>query len=186
MGMSATGVDRVVVGISGSLGNLAALHAGVAHARRSGAVLVAVVACAPVDGLRVHRRRTVEPMSELCHRQAENTLIGAFTDAFGGPPDGVQITSVIAPGFAGSVLVNEASRPGDLLVVGSGRRGRVARLRRGSVRRYCLAHARCPVLAVPQPDMISELRAATRAWRRRDLVPSVATERGEPFTRPRA
>jgi nucleotide-binding universal stress UspA family protein len=183
--MGATGVDRVVVGISGSLGNLAALHAGVAQARRSGAVLVAVVACAPVDGLRVHRRRTAESTPEPWHQRAQDTLIGAFTEAFGGPPHGVQITSVIARGFAGSVLVNEASRAGDLLVVGSGRPGRLARIRRGSVRRYCLAHARCPVLAVPQPDMISELRAASRAWRRRDLVPATATELGEPFSRPR-
>jgi nucleotide-binding universal stress UspA family protein len=183
--MSATSIDRVVVGVSGSLGNLAALHAGVAQARRSGAVLVAVVACSPVDGLQTHRPMTADPMSEPWHRRAEARLIGAFTDAFGGPPRGVQITSVIARGFAGSVLVNEASRPGDLLVVGSGRRGRLARFRRGSVRRYCLAHARCPVLAVPQPDMISELRAASRAWRRRDLVPATATELGEPFSRPR-
>jgi len=82
----------------------------------------------------------------------------------------VAIRSVIARGFAGSVLVEEAARPGDLLVVGFGRRGRLARLRRGSVRRYCLAHARCPVLVVPQPDMISEVRFSSRAWRKHEAA----------------
>jgi len=82
----------------------------------------------------------------------------------------VAIRSVIARGFAGSVLVEEAARPGDLLVVGFGRRGRLARLRRGSVRRYCLAHARCPVLVVPQPDMISEVRFISRAWRKHEAA----------------
>jgi len=91
----------------------------------------------------------------------------------------VAIRSVIARGFAGSVLVEEAARPGDLLVVGFGRRGRLARLRRGSVRRYCLAHARCPVLVVPQPDMISEVRFSSRAWRKHEAArPGENTQAG--------
>jgi hypothetical protein len=35
------------------------------------------------------------------------------------------------------------------LVVGTGRRGPLTRVFPGRVSRYCLAHARCPVLAVP-------------------------------------
>jgi hypothetical protein len=42
-----------------------------------------------------------------------------------------------------------ASHPGDLLVVGTGRRGTLTRVFSGRVSRYCLAHAQCPVLAVP-------------------------------------
>ena len=91
----------------------------------------------------------------------------------------VPIRSVIVRGFAGAVLVEGAARPGDLLVVGSGRRGRLARLRRGSVRRYCLAHARCPVLVVPQPDMISEVRFSSRAWRKHEAArPGENTQAG--------
>jgi hypothetical protein len=43
-----------------------------------------------------------------------------------------------------------------------------------SVGRYCLAHARCPVLAVPLSALMEELRRGLRPWSRRGrhvLVP---------------
>jgi nucleotide-binding universal stress UspA family protein len=176
--VSATRVDRVVVGISGSLGNLAALHVAVAHAQRADAQLVAVMAWTPVGGEFTYPRAAGTPVPERWAQQAQKTLMGAFADAFGGPPADVSIRSVIVRGFAGSVLVSEAACPGDLIVVGAGQRGRLARLRRGSVTRYCLAHARCPVLAVPQPDMISELHCSRRAWRKHDAARLVGTSPG--------
>jgi nucleotide-binding universal stress UspA family protein len=168
-------IGRVVVGITGSVGNLAALHTAVAHAQRAGAQLVAVLAWTPVGGEFTYPRAARTPVPERWPQQAQNALVGAFADAFGGPPPDVSIRSVVVRGFAGSVLVSEASRPDDLLVVGAGRRGRLARLRSGSVKRYCLAHARCPVLAVPQPDMISELHFSRRAWRKHDAARPVET-----------
>ncbi len=45
-------------------------------------------------------------------------------------------------------------------MVGAGRRG-LARIGHGRVARYCLAHATCPVLAVPP----SELAGLARRWR---------------------
>jgi nucleotide-binding universal stress UspA family protein len=176
--VSTARVDRVVVGISGSIGNLAALHAAVAHAQRADAQLVAVLAWTPAGDEFTYPRAAGTPVPKQWPQQARNTLIGAFEDAFGGPPPEVQIRSIIARGFAGSVLVSEASLPGDLLVVGAGRRGRLARLRSGSVKRYCLAHASCPVLAVPQPDMISELHFSRRAWRKYDAARPVGTSHG--------
>ncbi len=180
--MSGTRVERVVVGISGSLGNLAALHAAVGQAQRSGAQLVAVLAWSPAGGELTYRRSPCAPLLEQWRQQAEDTLLNAFADAFGGPPPGVAMRSIIARGFAGSILVEEASQPGDLLVVGAGRRGRIARLRRGSVKRHCLAHARCPVLTVPQPDLMSELGAGNRAWRKREALRPVEIEQGGPFS----
>jgi nucleotide-binding universal stress UspA family protein len=176
--VSATRVDRVVVGISGSVGNLAALHAAVAHAQRADAQLVAVLAWTPVGGEFIYPRAAGTPVPARWPQQAQNTLMGAFADALGGPPPDVPFRSIVVRGFAGSVLVSEASHPGDLLVVGAGRRGRLARLRSGSVKRYCLAHARCPVLAVPQPDMIRELRFSRRAWRKHDAAGPVGTAHG--------
>jgi len=177
--VSVTRVDRVVVGISGSLGNLAALHAAVAQAQRSDAQLVAVLVWTPVGSELVYRSAPSTSLPEPWRQHAQDTLVGAFADAFGGPPPDVPIRSVIVRGFAGAVLVEEAARPGDLLVVGSGRRGRLARLRRGSVRRYCLAHAHCPVLAVPQPDMIGEVPFSRRAWRKHEAArPGENTQAG--------
>jgi hypothetical protein len=56
---------------------------------------------------------------------------------------------MVERGAPGRVLTVIASDPGDLLVVGTGRRGTLTRVCPGRVSRYCLAHARCPVLAVP-------------------------------------
>ena len=72
----------------------------------------------------------------------------------------------------GAALVEMASSADDLLVVGAGRHGRLARMRHGRVSRYCLAHARSPVLAVPPPDLSGRAARRLRAWslRRRALT----------------
>jgi nucleotide-binding universal stress UspA family protein len=66
----------------------------------------------------------------------------------------------------GPALVWIADRPDDLLVVGCRGWGRLGYVAHGAVSRYCLAHARCPVLAVPVPEMIRELRTRHH-WRQR-------------------
>jgi hypothetical protein len=70
------------------------------------------------------------------------------------------------------VLVDHADRPDDLLVVGTGRRGGLRRLRR-SVGRYCLAHARCPVIAVPPSDLMEEASRGLHLWPRKDGTPAL-------------
>ena len=47
--------------------------------------------------------------------------------------------------------------PDDLLVIGTGRRSPIGRALRKSIGRYCLAHAKCPVLAVPPSALMAEL-----------------------------
>ena len=62
-------------------------------------------------------------------------------------------------------LTDVAARcPGDVLVLGAGRRARLTRVAYCGVSRYCLAHAQCPVLAVPPPALASELRRARLPW----------------------
>jgi Universal stress protein family len=60
-----------------------------------------------------------------------------------------------------------------VLVVGAGRRGALARMVFSKVGRYCLAHAQCPVLAIPPPALAHDLRHGRLAWlfRRRPLTP---------------
>jgi hypothetical protein len=42
-----------------------------------------------------------------------------------------------------------------------------------SVSRYCLAHARCPVLAVPPSALMDEMAHGLRSWHRRHaLIPN--------------
>jgi nucleotide-binding universal stress UspA family protein len=85
-------------------------------------------------------------------------------------PARLEIHPVIVRSEPGPALVAMADRAGDLLVVGSGGRGQFGRAIHGSVVRYCLAHARCPVLAVPPPDMIRELRVWPHHWRPEDFA----------------
>ena len=70
----------------------------------------------------------------------------------------------VLPGEPGWVLVSVASQAVDLLVVGTGRHGGLSRLLHGSVSRYCLARARCPVLAVPPPTLELEAGRGLRSW----------------------
>jgi len=67
--------------------------------------------------------------------------------------------------------VATADASDDVLIVGAGQRGALTRLWHGKVSRYCLAHARCPVLAVP-PAAANEMgvRRARRALRHRQLT----------------
>jgi hypothetical protein len=86
-------------------------------------------------------------------------------------------------GPAGWVLVNLASRPGDVLVVGAGHRGTLGRLAFSRVSRYCLAHAQCPVMAVPPPALAGEFghgRLARVFWRRSLTPERITGDNGSP------
>jgi nucleotide-binding universal stress UspA family protein len=155
--MTAPGSPRILVGVSGSLPNLAALHAAVGLARRSHTQLVAIHAWLPVGGEIAYYRAPCQILLETWRQQAQDSLKTAFSDAFNGYPEDLDLKCIAVRGEAGQVLVNAANRPGDLLVIGAGRQGWLSHLRPGSVSRFCLRWAKCPTLAVPQPEMLSEL-----------------------------
>jgi nucleotide-binding universal stress UspA family protein len=157
--MTTTRLNRIVVGVTGSLANLAALHAAVDQARRCDAPLVAVRTWLPVGGEIAYRRGPCPPLLQVWRQQARSELTLAFVDAFGGLPTDLAVDCITVRGEAGPRLVAAADHPDDLLVVGAGRRGRLAGIRFGSVARFCFTHACCPVLAVPPPEMIRELRS---------------------------
>ncbi|WP_371656466.1 MULTISPECIES: universal stress protein [unclassified Streptomyces] len=158
---------RVVVGVSGRLGSLTALHRAAVEARRSGATLCAVLAWAPPGGELGHRESPTLDLLAECRRIAGEQLLNAFDCAFGPSGPGVPLQGLVVRGRPGPALVEAAGRSGDLLVVGAGTRGRLRRMARPSVARYCLAHATCPVLAVPPSPLQRELDAVQRrnSWR---------------------
>ena len=80
-------------------------------------------------------------------------------------------------GQPGQVLVSAAGQDGDLLVIGAGRRGPLSRPLHCPVSRYCLSHARCPVLAIPPPALAQEAGHGLHGWafRRRGLDPGRAS-----------
>jgi hypothetical protein len=113
---------RVVVGVSGSVANLAALHAASALARRLDVPLVAVSAWAPVGGEINYRRAPCPQLLRLWGAAARDRLVEAFNDGFGGIPTDLNLIQVTVRGEAGPVLTELADQPDDLLMVGSGRR----------------------------------------------------------------
>ncbi|MFG2331734.1 universal stress protein [Streptomyces sp. NPDC048604] len=151
-------------GARGRPGSLAALHRAVDEARRTRAELEVVLAWLPPNG-ELAQRRQVLP-STIDFRQASaDQLLETIDAAFGGAGPGVPWQGVVARGLPGPVLVESADRPGDLLVIGAGRRGGLRRLLFPSVVRHCVAHAACPVLAVPPSPLLGELDSAHRLGR---------------------
>ena len=152
------GSRRVIAGVSGSLRSLGALRAGAAEARSNGAALLAVLAWAPAGGEVAYLRAPCPLLLRLWEGAAHERMRGAFDAAFGGMPDDIPVRTLVIRARPGPLLVELADQPDDLLVVGYGGRSQLGRAVHGSVTRYCLAHATCPVLAVPPPDLITELR----------------------------
>jgi len=165
-----TGDKRVIAGVSGSLRSLGALRAGVAEARTAGATLLAVLAWAPAGGEYAYQRAPCPLLLRLWERAAHERMRDAFDAAFGGLPADVAVHTMVVRAKPGPCLVELANRPNDLLVVGHGGRSRLGDAVHGAVTRYCLAHARCPVLAVPPPDLITKLRPWQHRWRPEDFT----------------
>jgi nucleotide-binding universal stress UspA family protein len=166
----AAGSRRVVVGVSGSLRSLGALRTAVAEARAACAAVLAVLAWAPAGGELAYARAPCPVLLRLWEQAAVQRMRDAFDEAFGGLPDGVAVRRTVVRGSPGPTLVELADRRDDLLVVGYGGRSRLGCAIHGTVTRYCMAHARCPVLAVPPPELIKELRPWHHHWRPEDFT----------------
>jgi len=166
-------VGRVLVGTSGSPGSLQALRYGEGLARAHDAVLIPVIAWDVPGGDRAHRAGSSRELGQACRDLACQRLRDALMAVWGEVPGDPRVQPHVEHGPAGWVLVNLASRPDDVLVVGAGRRGTLGRLAFSKVSRYCLAHAQCPVVAIPPPALASELGHGHLAWAfwRRSLTP---------------
>jgi nucleotide-binding universal stress UspA family protein len=170
-------VRRVVVGVDDSEPGLAALAVATRLAARHGAQLIAVRSWElglPRHGGRRMRHlshpHVVLTFSGTEQRAAAKVLVRrAFRRVFGRMPAQVPVeirTPRCDPALA---LVSVARRPGDVLVVGRESGHPLRRLVHGSVSRYCVRHARCPVLLVPESGRPRETGRA--AGRRRSVSP---------------
>ena len=171
-------VRRIIVGVHGSLGSLQALRYAAAEARERSAALVPVIAWVPPGGDANERYRPAPHLRQVWREAARKTLWEAFDTGLGGMPADLHVEPHVERGDTGQVLVLLADRPDDLLVIGTGRRGVLTRALRKSVGRYCLAHARCPVLAVPPTTLMDEM-GGLRGWRLRRRASDITAEAAE-------
>jgi nucleotide-binding universal stress UspA family protein len=161
-----SGVRRVIAGVSGSPGSLQAVRHAAGLARAHDATLIPVLVWMPPGGDFADRSHPSLYLRQLWREAAWLRLWHALELSLGSIPDDVRSAARVLRGDAGAILVEAADRDGDVLVIGAGRRGAVGRLLACRVSRYCLAHARCPVVAVPPSDL-ARLGHGLRGWARR-------------------
>lgn len=159
-----SGIHRVIAGASGSRGSLPALRYAAGPARSHDATLIPVHAWVPPGGDRAERSHPSPYLRRIWTDDAWQRLRAALDTALGGIPADVRTEPAVVRGEAGSALVCSACGPGDLLVIGTGRRSTFSRLVHGKVSRYCLAHARCPVIAIPPSALELEAGHSLRGW----------------------
>jgi nucleotide-binding universal stress UspA family protein len=170
-------ISHVIAGVSGSPRSLPALRYAAALARGHGATLVPLHTWVPPGGEIADRQCTSRYLRQVWEHDAWERLWDAANTALGGVPLDLPMQPLVVRGEAGRVLVHAASRASDLLVIGTGRRGTAARLTGGKVSRYCLAHARCPVVAIPPSALELEAGHGLHGWmfRHRGLSPHALT-----------
>src|SRR5215471_4551194 len=124
-------------------------------------------------GDRPGRMQSAGELGRACRDLACQRLREALVAVWGEVPGDPLVQPHVERGPTGWVLVNLACRPDDVLIVGAGRRSALARLAFSKVSGYCVAHAQCPVLAVPPPALARELSHGRLAWAfwRRSLTP---------------
>ncbi|MFD5876725.1 universal stress protein [Streptomyces sp. NPDC060322] len=156
---------RIVVGVSGSPGSFAALHRATAEAQERNAELYAVLAWQLPGGGLGSRATYGTAVLRECREAAVEDLRTVLDTAFAVGRPGVTLIGRTVRGEPGAVLVDAVRSADDLLVVGTGARGRWLPGLRAPVARHCLAHAPCPVLAVPPNPLEAELAAVGRRTR---------------------
>jgi nucleotide-binding universal stress UspA family protein len=146
-----SGPRRVIVGASGSPGSICALRYAEYLARTTGATLIPVLTWTPPGGDFAERCRPCPYLRRIWAEDARQRLAQALTAAWGQLPAGLPITPIVERGDPRLVLTIIASEPGDILIIGAGRRGTLARVLSSRVSRYCLAHTHATLIAVPPP-----------------------------------
>ena len=154
------GTRRIFAGVSGSPGSVHALRQAAGLARHHNAVLIPLLAWVPPDSTRL----PWPELRRLWHDDAWQRLWDTLDTAFGGLPAGITTQPVVLRGKPGQVLAGVARQDGDVLVIGADRRGRLRRMGGWRISRYCLAHACCPVLTIPPPDLAQRAGYGRRGW----------------------
>lgn len=139
-------MERIVVGVDGSTGSVAALRWAIAEASLRGAVVEAVSAFhVPYVGGASVMPLMLDPAE---FRESAEVLLRKVVDQVDASALGEPVRQLVVEGTAATVLV-EAGRDSSLLVVGARGHGGLAGMLLGSVSRQVTEHASVPVVVVP-------------------------------------
>lgn len=142
------GARRIVVGIDGSAGSIAALEWATRQAELTGSALEVVMTWDWPAAFGI--AFSYVPSDYKPSDDAQGILDSALEGARKAHPD-VSMHSIVVEGHPAPVLV-KASRGADLLVVGSRGHGEFAGMLLGSVSEHCVTNAHCPVLVLRDKD----------------------------------
>jgi nucleotide-binding universal stress UspA family protein len=139
-------MSRIVVGVDGSPGSVAALRWAYAEAALRGADLEAVAVWQYPMMTTMPAFGAMPEVTNLS-KQTEEHLLGILRENNIESTPEVGVSVSVAEGTPASALTNAAG-DADLLVVGSRGHGGFAGLLLGSVSHQCTMHAPCPVVVV--------------------------------------
>lgn len=138
---------KIVVGVDGSEGSMAALRVAVEEARRRGAVLRVVAAYELPSYWALPSGPPISLTRQDVSDDALRATQAVVDQVLAGDPAPPKVDVVAVPGPAAKALV-EAARDADLLVVGHRGLGGFGSMLLGSVGMSCVLHAPCTVTVV--------------------------------------
>lgn len=139
-------MEKIVVGVDGSVGARAALRWAYAEARAHGATLEVVVAWQYPITTSLPAFGSMPTPDDL-EGEARESMLAVIAEEGITADGGVNVTTLVAEGTAAQALL-DASAGADLLVVGSRGHGGFKGLLVGSVSQQCVNHAQVPVVVV--------------------------------------
>jgi nucleotide-binding universal stress UspA family protein len=144
-------MKRIVVGIDGSAGSMAALAWAAEEAKVHAATLVCVIAWEPpvVYGSGFAPVPSLPP--DGAYEDAARAQLETALDRVVGRVEEPVVERLVAEGPPAEVLL-AAANDADLVVVGSRGHGSIVGMLLGSVSQHCVHHAHCPVVVIPNPE----------------------------------
>ena len=144
-------MKRIVVGVDGSAGSIAALSWALRLAAETDAEVEAVSAWELTYGWIDGYAPDIERWCEEARRETGARLDAVISAAVPAPALSPRVVRTVVEGPPARALL-DASKDADMLVVGSRGRGGFAGLLLGSVSQQVVHHARVPVTVVPAHD----------------------------------
>lgn len=145
----------IVVGVDGSPGSRAALRFALEEGAVRGVPVRLVTAWLLGPPMLDILPRKAHRAAADSARELQDSVLEDVVQSL---PAGFELPAldrVVIQDVGGATLV-DAARSGSMLVVGSGRKGALARSFLGSVSEFCVRHASVPVVVVPDPARTGE------------------------------